>query len=192
MRSASPNGWRQTGVDDDISAAGDEALSGATARYENCNGRWRGETTLYVERVETTNLPEVRVAYVVGCVDHTFRVDFHGDALDDEFDYSGGSPLYYDSEADALAVAETIARRDDSATYLVGLEYVVVDLTANNAHCYPDRETPPDFGYGVCRQGHGLQEFGDGYMTEGVATARAAALNAGESATDITNEGGQT
>ena len=65
--------------------------------------------------------------------------------------------------------------------------YVVVNLTENNAHCYPDRETPPDFGYGVCRHGHGLQAFGDGYMTEAVATARAEALNAGLPATVVPN-----
>jgi hypothetical protein len=65
--------------------------------------------------------------------------------------------------------------------------YIVIDLTANNAGCYPDRETPPDFGYGVCRHGHGLQEFGDGYMSKDVATARAEILNAGGRATDIPN-----
>lgn len=50
-------------------------------------------------------------------------------------------------------------------------EYVAVNLTENNAHCYPDR-TPPDFGWGVCKHGSGLQHFGDGYMTEQVATKR--------------------
>lgn len=67
-------------------------------------------------------------------------------------------------------------------------EYIVVDLTANNAHCYPDAKTPPDFGFGVCRQNHGLQEFGDGYMNEKVATARAAALNAGLPGSSIVND----
>jgi hypothetical protein len=45
-----------------------------------------------------------------------------------------------------------------------------------------------DFGWGVCRHGFGLQSFGDGYMTQRVAEARAKALNEGRSATDIPNE----
>lgn len=65
--------------------------------------------------------------------------------------------------------------------------FVAVDLTANNAHCYPDTNPPPDFGWGVCRHGHGLQQFGDGYMTRDIAEQRAAALNAGLPATQIEN-----
>jgi hypothetical protein len=64
--------------------------------------------------------------------------------------------------------------------------YVVVNLTENNAHLYPEGEAP-DLGYGVCRHGHGEQSFGDGYMTKAVAEARARALNAGRPATDIPN-----
>lgn len=64
-------------------------------------------------------------------------------------------------------------------------KYLAIDLTANNAHCYPDKDPPPDFGWGVCKHGSGLQEFGDGYMVERIARARAAALNAGRSATTI-------
>lgn len=67
-------------------------------------------------------------------------------------------------------------------------KYLVIDLTANNAHSYPDRNPPPDFGWGVCRQGYGLQEFGDGYMTKVIAEARAAVLNEGKQpATDVEN-----
>ena len=65
--------------------------------------------------------------------------------------------------------------------------YIAVDLTENNAHCYPDHDPPPDFGWGVCKHGHGLQEFGDGYMVERIAKQRAKALNAGKQATDIHN-----
>jgi hypothetical protein len=65
--------------------------------------------------------------------------------------------------------------------------FIAIDLTANNAHCYPDHDTPPDFGWGVCKHGRGLQEFGDGYMVESVARARAQALNEGKQATDIPN-----
>lgn len=56
--------------------------------------------------------------------------------------------------------------------------YFAIDLTANNALCFPGRVV--DLGWGVCRQGFGLQHFGDGYMTEAVANARADALNHGE------------
>ncbi len=66
-------------------------------------------------------------------------------------------------------------------------EFIAVDLTENNAHCYPDKDPPPDFGWGVCRQGYGLQEFGDGYMVERVARERARVLNEGHPATDIPN-----
>lgn len=71
--------------------------------------------------------------------------------------------------------------------------YIAIDLTENNrcqieqAHeLHPDRPRP-DFGWGVCRHGFGLQSFGDGYMTETVATARAHALNTGGMATDAPN-----
>jgi hypothetical protein len=71
--------------------------------------------------------------------------------------------------------------------------YLVIDLTENNrasidAFCerFPDRPRP-DYGFGVCRHGFGLQSFGDGYMTEEVAEARAIALNAGRPATDVPN-----
>lgn len=65
--------------------------------------------------------------------------------------------------------------------------FLAIDLTANNAHCYPDKDPPPDFGWGVCKHGSGLQEFGDGYMIEAVARERARALNEGKQATDIPN-----
>jgi len=64
-------------------------------------------------------------------------------------------------------------------------DYVAIDLDENNAHLYPDQRT--EFGWGVCRHGHGLQAFGDGYMTERVARARADVLNAGRPATEVPN-----
>lgn len=67
----------------------------------------------------------------------------------------------------------------------VSSEYVAVDLTATNAHIYRGRVV--DLGWGVCRQGHGLQAFGDGHMTEQVARDRAAALNAGSVGTTVPN-----
>ncbi len=115
------NGWRQVGFDDSVYAAGDDALSGFTAYYENHDGEWQGETTFYVERTQTTNQPEVRTAFVVKCVDHTFKVGPDGEAEDDEFDYEGGSALYYDTAQEALKVAERLARSDDSAAYMVGV-----------------------------------------------------------------------
>jgi hypothetical protein len=42
-------------------------------------------------------------------------------------------------------------------------------------------------GWGVCRQGHGLQQFGDGYMPKHIAEARAAVLNAGLPGTYVAN-----
>lgn len=44
-----------------------------------------------------------------------------------------------------------------------------------------------ELGWGVFRHGHGLQAFGDGYMTEPIARARAAVLNAGLPATTVAN-----
>jgi hypothetical protein len=72
------------------------------------------------------------------------------------------------------------------ASYTPSGEYVAVDLTANNAHMYEEGNAP-DFGWGVCRQGHGLQAFGDGYMPKHLAEARAAVLNAGLPATYVAN-----
>lgn len=63
-------------------------------------------------------------------------------------------------------------------------EYIAVDLTANNAHMYDE---PIDLGWGVCRHGHGLLAFGDGYMNEAIARARADALNRGEVGTSVVN-----
>jgi hypothetical protein len=69
--------------------------------------------------------------------------------------------------------------------------YAPIDLDENNAHQlrqarerFPDH---PGFGWGVCRHGFGLQDFGDGYMSEEIATARAKALNEGRPATDVPN-----
>lgn len=64
-------------------------------------------------------------------------------------------------------------------------DYVAIDLTANNAHIYPN--STPDFGWGVCRQGHGLMQFGDGYMVKEIAELRAVALNSGLPATVVEN-----
>lgn len=71
--------------------------------------------------------------------------------------------------------------------------YIPIDLDANNRASIeawlernPGKEHVP-FGWGVCRHGFGLQQFGDGYMSEEVATARAIALNRGQLATDIVN-----
>jgi hypothetical protein len=64
--------------------------------------------------------------------------------------------------------------------------FIAIDLTANNPPRNDDH-VARDFGWGVCKHGHGLQEFGDGYMTEKVARARAEALNAGCPATIIPN-----
>jgi hypothetical protein len=85
--------------------------------------------------------------------------------------------------------------------------YLPIDLTANNRASIEfsaerrgitvealleqvgrERGTPPDFGWGVCRQGFGLQDFGDGYMNEQVATERAKTLNRGHPATNIIND----
>ena len=72
-------------------------------------------------------------------------------------------------------------------------EYVALDLTENNrasidAWCERNPGEPrPDFGWGVCRHGFGLQDFGDGYMPEHIAKARAIALNAGRPASVIHN-----
>lgn len=71
--------------------------------------------------------------------------------------------------------------------------YAAIDLTLNNKisideWCKRNPDKPrPDFGWGVVRHGFGLQSFGDGYMTQEVATARAKALNQGKMATDIPN-----
>jgi hypothetical protein len=65
-------------------------------------------------------------------------------------------------------------------------KYLPIDLTANNNPRNPEH-VAHDFGWGVCRQGYGLQDFGDGYMCERVARARAEALNTGCSATTIPN-----
>jgi hypothetical protein len=64
-------------------------------------------------------------------------------------------------------------------------KYLPIDLTANNPPRNPD-QVATDFGWGVCRQGYGLQEFGDGYMTEKVARTRAEALNEGKVAAGVT------
>jgi len=65
-------------------------------------------------------------------------------------------------------------------------EYIAVDLTENNRPLNPD-EPARDLGWGVVRHGHGLQAFGDGYMTRTVAERRAAHLNAGGVGTDVWN-----
>lgn len=83
--------------------------------------------------------------------------------------------------------------KDEGYPHHPGLHgrYLVIDLDANNrAQVDEIRERFPDhpgFGWGVCRQGFGLQSFGDGYMSERVATARAKALNSGQPAYEIVN-----
>lgn len=71
--------------------------------------------------------------------------------------------------------------------------YRPIDLDENNRATIeawkarnPDRPAPA-LGWGVCRHGFGLQDFGDGYMSREVAEARAIALNAGRAATDVAN-----
>lgn len=75
--------------------------------------------------------------------------------------------------------------------------WLVIDLDRNNQTArdqyherFPDRPQP-SFGFGVCRHGFGLENFGDGYMDERVATARALALNRGGMATDVANDSGE-
>lgn len=61
--------------------------------------------------------------------------------------------------------------------------YLVIDLTANNrtsidAWCDRNPDKPrPDFGYGVCRQGFGLQRAPKPYLTKDEAEEWAKALN---------------
>jgi len=63
----------------------------------------------YVEEVQTTNLPEVRTAYVV--VNRTETG--YGDSFEtSEIDYSDGDWLYYDSPEEAAAKARTLALQD--------------------------------------------------------------------------------
>ena len=53
-------------------------------------------------------------------------------------------------------------------------DYVAVDLDENNRHMYPDTDT--NFGWGVCRHGHGLLRH-DGVMSELEARTWAGDLN---------------
>ena len=71
-------------------------------------------------------------------------------------------------------------------------DFIAVDLDANNDHArkrWAERHgrEPSSFGWGVCRHGHGLQHFGDGFMSERVARARATVLSEGRPATDVPN-----
>lgn len=70
--------------------------------------------------------------------------------------------------------------------------YLALDLDENNRHsrgAYRERtgREPESFGWGVCRHGFGLQSFGDGFMSQEIAEARAKVLNEGRPATEIAN-----
>lgn len=61
--------------------------------------------------------------------------------------------------------------------------YIVIDLDENNRIAvegfmerHPDAERP-HLGFGVCRHGFGLQDFGPGVMEEAMANTLAKALN---------------
>lgn len=80
----------------------------------------RCEVAYYVERCETTNLPEVREAYICEERDEFWTIEMHGE--DDygrdkaDIEYGDGHPsvLYYDTIESAEKVCKRAAAEDES------------------------------------------------------------------------------
>lgn len=101
---------------------GDEVVGFANYSYYGVNGvdpleGEGGEIVYYVEPCRTTNLPEVRDAFIVQCRVEYWRDKQHRENGGD-IEYTEGSVLYYDTLEEAQKECDRLGALDESDAFL--------------------------------------------------------------------------